>query len=103
LAGGDWEVRFRRTGPGRAETIPSIPAKAPCQAVDVELDARGLEPPQPMVKIFEALAVLPAGATLHARMDRRPMHLFPKLEARGFRADCAEQPGGGFLTVIRHA
>ena len=30
----------------------------------IELDARGFEPPQPLLKTLEAVATLPAGATL---------------------------------------
>jgi uncharacterized protein (DUF2249 family) len=67
----------------------------------VEVDARGLEPPQPMVKILEALADLPPGAELKARTDRRPMHLYAPLEERGFTAETTEQPDGSFLTYVR--
>jgi uncharacterized protein (DUF2249 family) len=69
----------------------------------IQVDARGLEPPQPMVTILEAVGGLNAGSEIHARTDRRPMHLFAQLEQRGFRADCSEQPDGSFLTVICHA
>lgn len=69
----------------------------------IELDARGLPPPEPMVRILETLAGLPPNTELHARTDRRPMHLFLQLESRGFHADCAEQPDGSFLTLICHA
>ena len=69
----------------------------------IEVDARGLLPPEPMVRILEAAAELAQGCELHACTDRRPMHLFPQLEARGFRAECTEQPDGSFLTLIRHA
>jgi TusA-related sulfurtransferase len=72
-------------------------------AETVEVDARGLEPPQPMVRILEALARLPAGAELRARTDRRPMHLYPLLAERGFTADTQEQSDGSFLTRIRRA
>lgn len=76
--------------------------KGKCGAV-VECDVRGLEPPEPMVKILEAVASLPAGVEMLARTDRRPMHLYPQLEARGFRADTTEQPDGSYLTRISHA
>jgi uncharacterized protein (DUF2249 family) len=69
-------------------------------AVLIDLDARGLEPPEPMVRILEALAALPAGATLRARTDRRPMHLLPLLEERGFRATTQPEPDGTFLTHV---
>lgn len=67
----------------------------------LHVDARGLEPPQPMVTILEALSTLPPGAQLHAHTDRRPMHLYPLLEQRGFSATTEPQTDGSFLTTIR--
>jgi uncharacterized protein (DUF2249 family) len=102
-ASGDWEVRFTRGTPsgardaGRGLTEPQPSA---CGMVQ-DVDARGLEPPQPMVKILEALASLPAGAELRARTDRRPMHLYAQLETRGFIAQTEEESDGSFLTHIR--
>ncbi|HUZ08017.1 MAG TPA: DUF2249 domain-containing protein, partial [Candidatus Paceibacterota bacterium] len=75
IKSGDWEVLFTRWD-GEAKALVS-PERPPCSAVKtepteiIEVDARGLEPPQPMVKILEVLAVLPAGAELRARTDRR--------------------------------
>lgn len=69
----------------------------------LELDARGLEPPQPMVRILQALANLPEGATLQARTDRRPLHLYALLTERGYRAETVEQSDGSFLTLICRA
>jgi len=69
----------------------------------VTLDARGLEPPQPMVVILEALERLPAGAGLRARTDRRPLHLYALLEERGFTSETEEQHDGSFITTIRRA
>ena len=65
------------------------------------VDARGLEPPQPLVKILEALAGLPEGARLRARTDRRPMHLYAQLQERGFVGETEEQEDGSFVTHIR--
>lgn len=109
-ASGDWEILFtRQRVPQSAETAPPVVAKgsrnmlAVKGAQVVEIDARGLEPPQPMVKILEALADLPAGTELCARTDRRPMHLYPQIEARGFTGETKEQSDGSFLTHIRRS
>ncbi|MGE3308761.1 MAG: DUF2249 domain-containing protein [Limisphaerales bacterium] len=67
----------------------------------VVLDARGLEPPEPMVRILEALNTLDDGAELHASTDRRPIHLLPLLEQRGCEGVTANGPDGGFVTIIR--
>jgi uncharacterized protein (DUF2249 family) len=102
-AAGDWEVRFSRRLPlhPKSHSPPASGAGSGPPALD--LDARGLEPPQPMVKILEALGALPPGAVLRARTDRRPMHLFAQLEARGFTGESVEQTDGSFVTHIRHS
>ena len=63
------------------------------------LDARGLEPPRPLVVILEALSGLPEGSELRARADRRPMHLYALLEQRGFTGETEQQHDGSFITT----
>jgi len=65
------------------------------------IDVRGLEPPQPMVRILEKLASMPKGSVLKAHTDRRPVHLLDILNMRGFTATTEEQPDGSFITTIR--
>jgi len=105
LGAGDWEVLFTRTEvPLTAENKTASPSPSACGCSGVvEVDARGLEPPQPMVKILEAVATLPPSASLFARTDRRPMHLYTQLEQRGFAGESEEQADGSFLTHIRRA
>lgn len=108
---GDWEVFFTRTSvptPATAAAAASFTAYG-CGCSDwtpaavLDVDARGLEPPAPMVKILEALSALPALATVRARTDRRPIHLYPILEARGFAGESEEDLDGTFVTHIRRA
>ena len=66
----------------------------------VEVDARGLEPPQPMMRILEALSGLPEGGALLARTDRQPMHLYDQLTRRGFVGTSELQPDGSCVTRI---
>jgi uncharacterized protein (DUF2249 family) len=115
LETGDWEVLFTR-----AVGITSADAASPETARPVEnpesdktassnrgatetmeVDVRGMEPPQPLVVILESISVLPVGATLCARTSRRPIHLYAHLEERGFVAETVEQSDGSFLTYIR--
>ena len=101
-ASGDWEVLFTRqsvTAPAKTSDSQVGTQTGPTSVVEV--DARGLEPPQPLVKILETVSGLPAGAELRARTDRRPMHLYAQLEQRGFTAETQEQPDGSFLTYVR--
>jgi len=46
-----------------------------------EIDVSHLPPPLPMVRILEELRELGPGETLLVRHTRRPIHLYPKLEA----------------------
>ncbi len=106
--GGDWEVLFTRNG--QSQPAASAPLKSSAKATQnackgpavLEVDARGLEPPEPLVKILEAVAALPDGKAIRAFTDRRPMHLYAELESRGFAAETQEQPDGSFVTNIRH-
>ena len=107
LQSGDWEVLFTRQAGTRAPLV--APAGPPCRVVKtepaeiVEVDARGLEPPQPLIKILEALASLPEGAELRAHTERKPMHLYAQLEERGFVGQTEEQADGSHITHIRRS
>lgn len=67
----------------------------------IELDNRGLEPPEPMTRILEALERLPEGGTLVAHNDRRPMFLYPLLQERDFVCDTEDLPDGSARLTIR--
>jgi uncharacterized protein (DUF2249 family) len=104
LASGDWEVVFSRSTAKTEQ--PPIQKGSPKLNLSktnesIELDARGLEPPQPMVRILEALGSMPEGTVLHAKTDRRPMHLYAQLEARGFVGETEQLSDGSYITHIR--
>jgi hypothetical protein len=67
----------------------------------IELDARGFEPPLPLMKTLEAVATLPLGATLRVHTLWRPALLYAKLEERGFTGESEEQADGSYITHIR--
>lgn len=87
---GKWEVLFS----------PAVEEKP---GAIMDLDVRGLEPPEPLVKILEAVAALPKRANPRAHTDRRPVHLYPQLEERSYTGESEEQPDGSFVTFIRAA
>lgn len=70
-------------------------------AVIVELDARGFEPPLPLLKALEAAAALPPGAELQVHTRWRPALLYAELEKRGFIGASQEQSDGSFITHVR--
>ena len=104
-----WEVLFEKAAAPVESTADSLAPKPVAGPLPlgpgrrVEVDARGLEPPQPLVTILEAVEKLPARAELLARTDRRPLHLYSQLEERGFTGATEEQPDGSFVTLIARA
>ncbi|MBI5379838.1 MAG: DUF2249 domain-containing protein [Nitrospirae bacterium] len=48
------------------------------------IDVRGLEPPEPMIRILEALPQIAPGGTLLVHHHREPLLLYEKLESQGF-------------------
>jgi tRNA 2-thiouridine synthesizing protein A len=62
------------------------------------LDVRGLEPPQPLVRILERVGTLRGDDMLEALLDRRPLLLYPQLDDRGF-THVTDEPERGVVRV----
>ena len=58
------------------------------------LDVSLLPPPLPMVRILETLRELGPGQTLLVHHVRRPLHLYPRLDALGCTHETREYPDG---------
>jgi uncharacterized protein (DUF2249 family) len=100
----DWWIVFYRgaaveTSSGTSKAERAEPAAGASRTIDV----RGLEPPQPMVRVLESLDVLPAGGELVVLHERRPMLLYPQLDERGFVHETDEPAPGVVRIRIRHA
>ena len=67
----------------------------------IELDNRGLEAPEPMVRILGALTGMRAGDSIVALMDHEPLLLYPELERRGCVWRLDETPDGFVITIQR--
>lgn len=52
----------------------------------IEIDVRGLEPPEPMIKVLESLSSIDEETVLLVHHHREPAMLYPKLEERGYSA-----------------
>lgn len=86
LPDGGWEVTFTpMAGVVEEEglSLGSSPAANLWPSPIVELDLSDLDPPEPMVRILEALQELAPGDTLFALLAREPIFLFPELARRG--------------------
>lgn len=103
LAPDDWRVWFFRDESAGAASAESAADSATTEDEDVFiLDVRDLEPPEPMVRTFEALSTLPQGKTLVQINVRVPQFLLPKLAERGFVYEVHEQSADLVRVFIRH-
>jgi len=93
----DWSVWFYREPEGSAAS------STPASDEPLTLDLRGLEPPEPTLPLLERLDTLARGQSLTVLHDRRPVFLYPQLEARGFRHDTEDLQPGLVRIVIRRA
>ena len=104
---GDWEVLF---SPHAADAGPGAAAAAAVPRPSTDewpmpsafLDNRGLSPPEPMMRILEALEHLAPGQVLEALNEREPVFLYPELQVRG-AAVRTERVGEGVRLLIRCA
>ena len=65
------------------------------------IDLRGLEAPEPMVKILLTCSELGPDDTFVGRLPHAPHPLFPHLEARGLDWQLREDTDGSTLIAIR--
>jgi TusA-related sulfurtransferase len=84
LADDDWRIWFLRGSSEPDVAERAAPTAQPSDADMIELDVRGLEPPEPMVRTLEALERLPEGKVLVQVNVRVPQMLLPLLAERGF-------------------
>ena len=101
LESGDWQIRFSHGAQQKDEAKTPSKSLRLSKVSEIKVDTRGLEPPEPLVKILEAVANLPDGVDLTALTDRRPMHLYAHLEERGLLSETKESAEGGFITYVR--
>ena len=92
----DWSVWFYRDATSSAEATPPPASRTGHRLV---LDVRGLEPPQPMVRVLEEIDRLGPGAELEVHHDRRPMFLYPQLDERGFTHE-TDEPDPGLVRIL---
>jgi uncharacterized protein (DUF2249 family) len=107
LGGGDWEVVFSPVEAGiKAEAglaAGSSPFAALWSDPVEELDLVDLEPPEPMVRILEALEELKPGEVLFALLSREPLFLFPELAKRHHEwAGNFDASGTAYRLLVRH-
>ena len=75
---------------------------AALRAPPAPVDLRGLQPPEPIVRIFEALERAP-GEPLRVILPHEPVPLYALLRERGFRYSGTPRADGGFEVLIERA
>ena len=101
-AANDWCVWFYRranqTGGADRRERPTTVLPESGQRV---LDVRGLEPPEPMVRILAELERLEPGQHIEVLHERRLTLLYPQLDERGFTHETDEPEPGVVRIIIR--
>lgn len=70
---------------------------------EILIDARGLEPPEPMERVMQALALLRPGQGIRFLLHREPFPLYPLLAERGYRHETRMADDGSYVILIRQA
>lgn len=104
----DWEIQFFNSGSKRkaAETPKPEPRDSEgsldwqSPTATITIDVSELVPPEPMIRILEALEDLPSGESLLVHHVRRPMHLYPRLDELGYRHETRELAPGRVEVLI---
>ncbi|MGC8654686.1 MAG: DUF2249 domain-containing protein [Candidatus Kryptoniota bacterium] len=104
--GEDFKVLFKRVSAG--ETVQKEKGTYEVKATEVdqdekvvEMDVRGLEPPEPMMRILKKLTTLETNEILLVHHHREPVFLYDKLEERGFTAVANKVGDNHYKIVIR--
>jgi TusA-related sulfurtransferase len=73
----------------------------PKPANEILVDARGLEPPEPMEKVMQTLALLRPGQSIRMLLHREPFPLYAILAERGYRHETRMEVDGSYVILIR--
>lgn len=69
---------------------------------DILVDGRGLEPPEPMERVLEAIDRLQAGERVRFLIHREPLPLYPILARQGCRHQVRLLADGSYEILIQH-
>ena len=72
-------------------------------ANEILVDARGLEPPEPMEKVMQVLALLRPGQSIRMLLHREPFPLYAILAERGYHHETRMEADGSYVILIRQS
>ena len=67
---------------------------------EILVDARGLEPPEPMERVMQTLSLLRPGQAIRLLLHREPFPLYPLLAERGDRHATRMEADGSYVILI---
>ena len=70
---------------------------------EILVDARGLEPPEPMEKVLQTLTQLRPGQSIRLLLHREPFPLYAILAERGYRHETQMEADGSYVILIRQS
>lgn len=70
---------------------------------EIHIDARDLEPPEPLERVLQTLALLRPGQSIRLLLPREPFPLYPILAARGYGHVTNMDVDGSYVILIRQA
>lgn len=69
---------------------------------EIELNVCGLEPPEPMERVLDAISLLAPGQRLRMVIDREPRPLYRILDINGFAHETYSRPDFLYEILIWH-
>jgi len=69
---------------------------------EISIDVCGLEPPEPLERVLDALSELAPGQQLRMLIDREPRPLYAILQQNGFTYEQHERPDQLYEILIRY-
>ena len=70
---------------------------------EILVDARWLEPPEPMEKVLQTLALLRPDQSIRLLLHREPFPLYSLLAESGYRHTTQREADGSYVILIRRA
>jgi uncharacterized protein (DUF2249 family) len=98
----DWEVLFLKAAPPTEPEDVAVVATAGAwdsPTATLTIDVSELVPPEPMVRVLEALEHLEPGESLLVQHVRRPVYLYARLDELGYTHDTRE-PAPGRVEIL---
>lgn len=95
-----YKVKQKRAVEEKQE-VPNIDARKRRDGSKIILNVKGLEPPQPMEMILNALEELREGEELIVEHERKPVYLLPRLAERGVEYVIEEKAPNDVLIIIK--